>query len=192
MVTQKIVETGDQACDQALVHEYRATAFSIKIHSDPFLEHLTYTDYLNLTQADPLGFFAYSQRSWLKGVQEQEQSSWYSDLQHRLLILVALLANFKNAAEMQDAAGLREGQTLFLYAMNKVSDFVRGPVARDNTEVAQAVMEVYLPTVLEELGVGLKPADGVTGVPWNHCSNLLPGAVLVKGSADADFEVVSE
>lgn len=192
MITQNIVEAGGRPVDQALVHEYRATAFSIKVHSEPSLKPLTYTDYLNLTQADPLGFFAFSQRTWLKELQERAHSPWYSELQHRLLVLVAVLTYFKNAAETRDTAELREGQTFFLYGMNKVCDFVRGPVARLDSQVAQAVMEVYLPTILEELGIGLKAEDGETGIPWNHCSNLLPGAVMVKESLDGDFEVISE
>ncbi|GAA5824141.1 hypothetical protein JCM5353_006158 [Sporobolomyces roseus] len=192
MITQNIVEAGGRPVDQALVYEFRATAFSIKVHSEPFLEHLTYTDYLNLTQADPLGFPAYSQRSWFEHLEERRLAQWYSELQHRLLVLIALLVVCKTAAENDDQVGVREQTPLFVFAFNKVCEFTRGPLAGIDPPFSVVTLEAYLPSVLKELGVDLVSMTGETERPWYHHSGLFTGSVMVKGAPGGDYRVNSE
>ena len=177
--------------DQEELHEHRATAFSIKTFSEPYLDGMTYTDRRRLAQLDPFGFVAYLERAHVPQVNTFEycDSSWCSEFQHRTFIFVSIINACQRSVKALDKDGLADGHVYLMYALNKFSDLARGAIFTQAPSIALDIMRVFLPKILEEFGIALVPEDGEEDLAWNECGNLRPGGVTVQRGGAGDLRV---
>jgi len=177
--------------DQEELHEHRATAFSIKTFSEPYLDGMTYTDRRRLAQLDPFGFVAYLERAHVPQVNTFEycDSSWCSEFQHRTFIFVSIINACQRSVKALDKDDLADGHVYLMYALNKLSDLARGSIFSQAPSIALDIMRVFLPKVLEEFGIALLPQGEGNDLPWNESSDLVAGGITVQRGAAGDFRV---
>ncbi|GAA5839619.1 hypothetical protein JCM5353_006590 [Sporobolomyces roseus] len=158
-LTGTLVE-GGQACldNQSLLCEHRGTAFTVKLNSGPFLNNsIYYRDQQKFIEADPLGFLAYLETGHTElrqdTLSEFSRTSWYSDLHHRMLILVGLQISDKRSILAEDRKAIEAQMDWFHDALHKVIELARGPIRESQPEIAQIILDLYLPGFLKTVGV---------------------------------------
>lgn len=180
---QKVLETLEEragpsvAKHQVLVRDYRAAFFSIKISSDAFLHGISYDDHRRLVESDPLGRLAFSETSHFVKLSDYSNSSWYAELQHRTLNIIAIVVVFQRGASSPEAPGYSERYASVSYALNKLKLLAQGTIFEANPEIVPTIMDVYLPSLLYELGYKLTSFGGHLGAERNRYSGLRAGGV---------------
>lgn len=168
------------ACNnnQKVLYEYRATAFFVKTASGPFLtSDFRYEDSRKLATEDPLGHLAYSQVVSIGNMMHHAESPWLSDFQHRALNLVAICVSIHHAVDIATQAALRDQVNYLSYNLNQLLDLSRTRIARSQPTVAKSIVEVWLPSLLETVGITIDTLENSVA-PWNQFEGggrTLPG-----------------
>jgi len=96
-------------------------------------------------------------------------TAWFSDLEHRLVILVSLLIVFQRAIVPNDQDVLRDCNFYMTHTMNQIKRLARDVIRLSHPKEAKAVVEVYLRALMDEGGSDLHSVDGQT---WEELMDL--------------------
>lgn len=149
---------------QFFICERRGWAFSVKLHSGPFLNNpVTLGDQQEFLEADPFGFLAYLENGHTElrqdTLSEFSHTPWYSDFHHRMLLLVGLEICDKRSIRADDRETLEAQMGWFDHGLHQVIELARGPIRESQPEIAKTILDLYLPVFLRTVGVRYGRAD---------------------------------
>ena len=104
-----------------------------------------------LIAAHPFTFLAYMETNFSPNI--TREGEWYSELQHRLVVLVSLLTFVHRSIELEDPEPFRAANNLVSHAMNRIKKLAQDVIRRSHEEEARLIVEVLLPNLLEYTGV---------------------------------------
>ncbi|GAA5861328.1 hypothetical protein JCM5353_001980 [Sporobolomyces roseus] len=100
-----------------------------------------------LIAAHPFTFLAYMETNFSPNI--TREGEWYSELQHRLVVLVSLLTFVHRSIELEDPEPFRAANNLVSHAMNRIKKLAQDVIRRSHEEEARLIVEVLLPNLLE-------------------------------------------
>lgn len=195
-LTESLGKGGQAQLDnQYILFLHRSDAFRVKVMSDslPDSKSIRYGDFRKWMGLDPLGFLAYFQRTTQFKLLPYSKTEWYSELQHRTLILVGLMGMTQRMLEESDHESLRGTIGLLSHATAQLVKFAQSQVHRSNSEVAKSILQVYLPA-LSSIG-GIEPRAEDTGESmWSMLTkgqSLAPATAFVLERSKGENVVIN-
>jgi len=139
--------------NQSLLSGHRACTFDVRTRSGPFYKRTpTDQELQQLIAADPFGFQATVQNRYLPWMGHFLESAWYSDLQHRVVVLVAILIFFHRSIPANTVDLASECGHILPYAMNQISKFARRSIEPSNPLEAEIIRTEYLSGFMKHSG----------------------------------------
>ena len=176
-ISQSFIEAlprqGDSSqTGQGLLFGYRSSAYGVKITSDVFLnECYEYGEIHKIIEDDPLGFLAYTETQYLEGFPKLFDLEWYSELQHRLLILISILIVHHRSIVPIDEVTLRQCSHYLTNSMNQFKKLARNVirVTPSHPKEAKAIVETLIPGLMKDAGSSMGDSEGT---PWKRFLSL--------------------
>jgi len=165
---------GDSPIKQQVLKNTRSGAFASKQRTQRLDEDPAPCSYENreLLASDPFGFLAESQSQWLECLKDCQDTTWMSDFQHRMIILVATFTHVHHATQavpVTDGQG-RESVRLTIHATTEVEKFAGEVIRVSHPREADSILEDYLPNVISSAGLCMVREDGQNLV-WNRVTD---------------------
>lgn len=153
---------GKSAAKAGLIGVHRGLAFGVKRTSGKFVDGFTWSELHELVSSDPFGFLAdFNDRSpWNVALAEDEDKTWLSNFQHRMIILVSSFATDSTEPTSNLQANPRLTLAFITNALSQVRKFVEEVIRVSHPEEATTILEKYLPKFLKLVGM---EGDGSEG-----------------------------
>ncbi|GAA5824673.1 hypothetical protein JCM5353_000799 [Sporobolomyces roseus] len=151
LIDRVVVGSLQGSVDQYIVYNFRASAFDVKAK----LTTGTFSELHKLIASDPVGFLAWTQLNHAPSTLKSFENSWYSDFQHKTMILVGTLNYFLLAPGSTVASSLGP----LTWTSNKVRDYALEVVKEVSSTEATEILEDYLPALTKVAGAIRGPLE---------------------------------
>lgn len=133
---------------------HRAGTFNVRSHSGAYFEKGPNTQELQkLIASDPFGFQATVQLRYIPWLEHFLGANWYSDLQHRIVVAVAVLIFFQRSMPPDNVEEALEAARIFTYVINKISDYSRSTIELSDPQEAKVIRADFVPGLLKHSGL---------------------------------------
>jgi len=159
-VTTKLMEEG-QGCmeNQKLLHSYRSSAFNVRFQRlTEGKEETSFKDIHKLVTADPIGFLAWTQISKLPDSLSYIDEPWYSDFQHKTMILIGVLSFFHLQPGPTELASIEP----LAWTIEQVKKLAIEVVQPFDPNEATEILDIYLPALLDVGGTSTGTIEELT------------------------------
>ena len=149
---------------QRLLQSHRSNAFETRMLSHPFLDRKPNPrEFYELIEKDPFGFLALVEIRHLKNIKDCYDTSWYSDLQHRLVVLVANLVVFHRSLGPSENSSLAQQSlnTLF-HTIIQVTKLAYDTVSITHPDEAKSINETFIPSLFKVCGIEMDGIETLT------------------------------
>lgn len=134
---------------------YRNRGYGAKRASHESGDGFTSREVLRLIASDPFGALAESQARYIPNLEEEHLSEtpWYSDLQHRLVVLVANLVTLHTSAESRKELTAEHDLRFIRYSVAQIQRYTRQHIHISHPAEAASILETFLPVFLDDVNV---------------------------------------
>jgi len=138
--------------------------------------------FYRLIESDPFGTLAFYDSRHLVDLDVTFHLSWYSDYQHRMVLLIGILVVVNRFIGPANSAPTQEALDCLLHCLGQVTKFARDVIHSSHPKEADVITQDYLPNLLKDLGVTLSDLGGSDrGCHELFETRMLSGGVCVKG-----------
>ncbi|GAA5824136.1 hypothetical protein JCM5353_006156 [Sporobolomyces roseus] len=107
-------------------------------------------DLIEVMASDPFGFNAFHQARSLQFLEIYEETEWYSDFQHHMLIFIAVLASVREGLETADPIILNQHLDSLAHSMAQPLKIARDVIAKTHPKDADVIRKEYIPDMMKE------------------------------------------
>lgn len=149
---------------------FRHMAYQSKFHNAVLPldgRQVTFSDVHEVVAADPFGCLAHYESRFLPSLETQFGTSWYSDLQHRLLLIIAVYNATNRVPPPLEPVPRMLQMDHVMHTVCRAFALVRVDILPNYPEEAKHIAEVYLPRLCDDLGFRVNGC-AISEINWKN------------------------